>query len=160
MRGYKALFIATVVLFTVLFTACASQGEERYTWSELKPQPIPEDARCPECGMYVRDYKNWASEALLEGGEVVYFDDPGDMVIYHNKNEEKIKKIYVKDYYTQEWIDAREAVYVVDARISTPMGFGIVPFKDRESARAFKEDYATGGVLTFKELVERGAKVE
>ncbi len=141
-----------ITLIIIIGAACTSQPSG-YTWSELKPQEIPDRARCPECGMYVKDYENWASQALLNNKEVVFFDDPGDLIIYYKKNKENIVKMYIRDYYSQKWVDAEKAFYVTSARIPTPMGFGIVPFEKKEDAEAFKKDYIAGNIVTFEELV-------
>jgi len=61
--------------------------------------------------------------------------------------------MYIRDYYSQKWVDAEKAFYVTSARIPTPMGFGIVPFEKKEDAEAFKKDYIAGNIVTFEELV-------
>ncbi len=154
------MWLRVFLFVVVVCLSCGCASKAGVTWKEIKPYPIPEKARCPECGMYVKDYENWASQALLKDHTVVFFDDPGDMFIYYQKHSNEIVKIYIRDYYTQEWVDAKKAYYVVDARIPTPMGFGIVPFKSRENAQAFKKDYTAGDILTFEQVLERGVSME
>jgi nitrous oxide reductase accessory protein NosL len=150
---------ATVLLVALLVIGgCAQKGDESVTSPKLEPVPIPAEARCPECGMFVKDYENWACEVILKSHEVKFFDDPGDMFLYYTKHREAIAKIYCRDYYTQEWVDAENAYYVTDAAIPTPMGFGIVVFARLEDAESFRNDYPSGDILSFSELAARGVK--
>ncbi|NOZ58347.1 MAG: hypothetical protein GXO66_02025 [Euryarchaeota archaeon] len=152
--------VLVLLFFLLLLAGCAQKGE-RVVSPDLSPVPVPEGARCPECGMFVKEYENWACEAILGSREVVFFDDPGDMFIYHSKHRENILKIYCRDYYTQEWVSVEDAYFVVNAAISTPMGFGIAVFADSGDAENFRREYSMGPateVLTFQEVVERGVK--
>jgi copper chaperone NosL len=145
----------TLLLVTLLSLGCVGDAEKpevSVSPGEIQPVPIEEGDRCPECGMYVKPYENWACEVFLKTGKVEKFDDPGDMFIYYSKHKDEVVKIFVKDYYTQEWIDGEKAFYVTRARIPTPMGFGIVPFLTRDKAEAFKKDYTAGEILSFEEL--------
>ncbi len=154
MRGIGLLLLAVLLL-----SGCAQKGGKVVS-PDLKPVPVPEGARCPECGMFVKDYENWACEAILDSREVKFFDDPGDMFIYYSKHRGSMAKIYCRDYYTQRWVDAERAYYVTNAAIPTPMGFGIVVFASREDAESFRRDYPSGDVLTFSEVVERGVTLK
>lgn len=153
MRGIAVLMLAMLML-----AGCTQKGSERVVSPNLEPVPIPQEARCPECGMFVKDYENWACEVILNSKEVKFFDDPGDMFIYYTKHRDDIAKIYCRDYYTQEWVDAERAYYVVDAAIPTPMGFGIVVFASLDDAESFRNDYPSGDILSFPEVVKRGVK--
>ncbi|WP_457555572.1 nitrous oxide reductase accessory protein NosL [Candidatus Pyrohabitans sp.] len=149
-----------LVLLLLLTAGCAQKGE-RIVSPTLEPVPIPGKVRCPECGMFVSDYENWACQAILSSREVVFFDEPGDMFLYRQKHSGSILRIYCRDYYTQKWVSASEAYFVVNSVISTPMGFGIAVFSSREDAENFRREYSMGPateVLTFEEVLRRGVK--
>ncbi len=89
---------------------------------------------CERCSMIISE-KPYAAQYLTRGGGVKKFDDLGCMVehIKQQKNP-SIEAVYVRDYETQEWIDAKAAFFVKSTSIKTPMGHGIVAFRSRESA--------------------------
>jgi len=124
----------------------------------IKPVEIKATDRCPVCGMNVHDYQNWAGEMLFKDGSVKLFDDPGCVVNYFLglENTGNLQAILVRDYYTLDWIDGSQAYYVTEARVYTPMNYGVVPFKTLEKATEFKDDYQAGDILTFEQLAQRG----
>jgi len=155
MLGDYPMRAALLLVALLIFSGCAQKGGKVLS-PNLEPVPVPEGARCPECGMFVKDYENWACEIILNTKEVKFFDDPGDMFIYYTKHRAEVAKIYCRDYYTQKWVDAEHAYFVTNAAIPTPMGFGIVVFAAKEDAENFRKDYPSGDVLTFGEVVARG----
>jgi hypothetical protein len=66
----------------------------------------------------------------------------------------------VHDYYTEEAVPVKEALYVAGSGVETPGGHGILAFKDRESAERFISDRSErsednkGKVLTYEELLD------
>ena len=64
----------------------------------------------------------------------------------------KIVKMYVRDYYSLNWIDAREAWYVAESDVYGPMGHELVPLKSKEDAAEFKQDHQGRVVLRFNEI--------
>lgn len=92
------------------------------------------DLQCAECGMTVTLTSKYAA-TLTQGGKTIYFCDIGDMIIYLLDRHPKGFKAQVKDYPSNEWIDAGAAYYVpAESRFKSPMGWGIAAFKDRNEA--------------------------
>ncbi|HLB25199.1 MAG TPA: nitrous oxide reductase accessory protein NosL [Nitrospirota bacterium] len=120
------------------------------------PVEVPAETYCAECGMRVRgDGLRFASEIILKDGKVRCFCDVGDMLIHYevHKKKEDIAAIYVKDYVTGAWAEGREAYYLADAKVVTPMRFGILAFAGREAAEKFKAGKGGGKIYTFQEII-------
>ena len=95
------------------------------------------DIMCTECGMRV-DMASKFSCRTIQGDTTRYFCDIGDLLTYLKKNDPKDARIEVKDYASGAWIDARNAFYVhAEKKFSTPMGWGIAAFKNRDEAAKF-----------------------
>lgn len=94
---------------------------------------------CERCKMIISE-EEFSSQYLLQDGEARKFDDLGCMLHYVSHGEPgevergDVKTYYVKDYSSGEWIDGRSAYYIWSESINTPMGYGIIAFKDRDSA--------------------------
>jgi nitrous oxide reductase accessory protein NosL len=106
-----------------------------------------EVTRCAECGMMVRMDSKFTSK-ITQGDTTLYFCDIGDLFSYLKKKSVQ-DKIEVKDYPSGDWIDARKSFYVNSGKkFSTPMGWGIAAFKDKnEAAQA-------GSVMDFEGTVK------
>lgn len=103
-----------------------------------QPFPLPQGARCNECGMSVEEGSHFAGKAITTDGKKLFFCDIGDMLFHFRKEREKIKVAYVKDYATGEWIDGKRALFVLNKDIKTPMSWGIAAFAERSEAEAKK----------------------
>ena len=101
------------------------------------------ETRCAECGMTVMMDSKYTSK-ITQGEATLYFCDIGDLFMHLKKKNMKDARAEVKDFTTGEWIDARKAYYVSSSKkFSTPMGWGIAAFKDRNEASK------AGNVLDF-----------
>ncbi len=161
MRG-KSLII---ILF---LTIGCMQGQEE----SVKPVKVTPEDRDPIDGMYVAKYPAWKAEIVLKNGSAVKFMCPKHMFeYYHNvnyymgkdhveylKSREDVAAMFVTDYTTKRWIDARSAHYVVDSDIKSPMGDDLIPFSKKEEAENFMMDHG-GWITTFdnvdKELLKK-----
>lgn len=120
--------------------------------------PVTDQDRCAVCGMFVGKYPAWVTQLKMSDGKVMMFDGPKDMLVYYFSPEEygggdvKVADIIVKDYYTQQWVDGREAVYVTGSDVFGPMGDELVPFSSREAAENFLKDHHGKQILTFDEV--------
>jgi copper chaperone NosL len=70
----------------------------------------------------------------------------------HENGVEHVHVQYVRDYNTNEWVNAEEASFAYDSSYQTPMGYGIYSFQDQASAQNFVKEKGTGKVLTFEDL--------
>ena len=89
---------------------------------------------CERCKMIISE-KDFAAQYKLSNGETVKFDDLGCMIHYtHDTEKTPISEVYVVDYSSEGWIDGRKAYYIWNENINTPMGYGLLAFKERSKA--------------------------
>ncbi|GJM15937.1 MAG: hypothetical protein DHS20C13_12640 [Thermodesulfobacteriota bacterium] len=89
---------------------------------------------CERCKMIISE-KDFAAQYKLSNGETVKFDDLGCMIQYtHDTEKTPISEVYVVDYSSEDWIDGRKAYYIWTQNINTPMGYGLLAFKERLKA--------------------------
>jgi copper chaperone NosL len=117
------------------------------------------DTRCPVCGMFVAKYDVWITQIRYDEKTVLSFDGVKDMMAfyhdppaYNGREQSKIKEIWVKDYYSLKWIDARQAFYVVGSDVNGPMGHEFIPFAGKAAAEAFMDDHHGRLVLSFADV--------
>lgn len=139
----RALFILSLI---VLLSAC---GDEQTGPADVK---WDRDA-CERCQMMLSDRDFSAQVRTFPEGKrsrVYKFDDLGCAVLWLDtkqfKNDPKTQ-IWVNDFKTKNWIDARQAWYVKD--LTTPMNYGL-------GAQINKVD----GALNFDEAVIQINEVE
>lgn len=120
------------------------------------PGEIQKTDTCAFCGMPIRDPR-FACEVIYRDGSVVKTDEVGEM--FENlpgmASNPEIAAVFVHDYYTGEWIDGREAYYVRGGEVFTPMGYGVVAFKNRNDAERFLNERDGKEILSFTEMAEK-----
>ncbi len=121
---------------------------------------VPDNAKCPVCGMFVSKYPKWAAR-IKHDGKNYYFDGVKDMMKYYifdgdfPYDRSHISEMTVSDYYTLEEISAKEATYVLDSDIFGPMGRELIPFKSKKSAKAFMDDHNGKEMVAFHEITDK-----
>ncbi len=131
-------------------------------WNQqLMAQPVETvepGERCAVCGMYVAKYPDWVTQLNGSLGTLM-FDGVKDMMAYFHEPEkyggmkgENIRNIYVKDYYSQKWIDGTTALYVTGSDVLGPMGHEFIPFSSVEAAENFIKDHKGKKMITFDEI--------
>lgn len=120
---------------------------------------LKDDARCPVCGMFVAKFEVWVSRIEVKPGEFLDFDGVKDLLAYYFKptvfggKELPVgRRIWVKDYYSLKWLDARDAFYVQGSDVNGPMGAELIPFATRAGAESFLADHHGKKVLSFEEI--------
>lgn len=123
---------------------------------------VPEDAKCPVCGMFVSKYPKWVAQIDVSQKHTHYFDGVKDMMKFyfnpskfnHNHKKSDISKMIVTDYYSLNAIDAKSAYYVIGSNIYGPMGEELIPFKNEKEAKEFSQSHAGKKILKFEEIKE------
>ena len=145
--------LLVVVAALAVFHAAAFAAE--------KPPPAPgEKEKCPVCGMFVAKYKDFLSAVRFRDGGHAWFDGPKDLFRYLHGMEryaparrpEDLEAVFVKDYYSLEFIDGRTAFYVTGSDVYGPMGKELVPFGREKDARQFMKDHKGKTLLRFGEI--------
>lgn len=112
----------TLSLFFLI--ACAA--------GQVRPVPIEDGDACSFCRMAISE-KQFAAEIIKNDETVLKFDDIKCMLRYQERSEDKQKPAatFVTDYVSKEWIKAEDAFYVRSETIKTPMGGGIIAYRDK-----------------------------
>jgi len=122
-------------------------------------EKIAKKERCPVCGMFVAKYQPWITQIFLSDGTVSMFDGAKDMLAFYfepqqygAKKDARPGDIWVKDYYSQEWIKGRDCYYVIGSDVYGPMGHEFIPFSSIEAAENFMKDHHGKKILKFGEI--------
>ncbi len=123
---------------------------------------VTKDDKCPVCGMFVYKYPKWITQIVYKDGNKLSFDGVKDMMkFYFNRTKygkfetltkENISNILVRDYYSQETIDAKSAFFVIGSDITGPMGEELIPFKNKQDAQTFMRDHNGKKIILFNEI--------
>ncbi|MCL4243773.1 MAG: nitrous oxide reductase accessory protein NosL [Candidatus Dadabacteria bacterium] len=137
------------LLLAALFTACGD-----------RPPTGPVEVHygedvCERCRMIISDQR-FAAQYVTEKGEAKKFDDIGCLAaeLKTDGGEDIASGVYVADFATGAWIDARKAHYLKSADIASPMGYGIAAFASEEALKSgpgYGPDAEIGG---FDDIVE------
>ena len=123
-------------------------------------RPIPADARCPVCGMYPARFPKWAAQIIFKDGSAHFFDSPVDLFMFLHEPKrfdtqhkaEDAAALYVADHRSGQWLDARQAAFVIDSRARGPMrGPDLPAFANTSAAEAFATEHG-GRALAFAEV--------
>ena len=122
-------------------------------------QTIDQHEKCPVCGMFVVKYEQWLTQIVNGTKDPLVFDGVKDMMAYYFNAERyggsadlSNAEIWVRNYYTLEYIDGREALYVVGSDVLGPMGEELIPFSTPKEAENFKKDHQGSAILSFEEI--------
>ena len=109
--------------------------------------------------MFVAKFDVWITQIRYDGATVYSFDGVKDMMAYyHNpsaysgQDQSKISEIWVKDYYSLKWLDARRAFFVIGSDVHGPMGHELIPFSSKAAAESFLADHHGRQILEFDEI--------
>lgn len=118
---------------------------------------VPENAKCPVCGMFVSKYPKWAAEAVA-AGHTHYFDGVKDMMKWcflpasYGVKASDITAMNVSDYYSLEKIAAQKAFYAIGSDVYGPMGNELIPFKTRDAAESFAKEHRAAEIMSFEQI--------
>lgn len=145
------------VILLVLMTSSLMAGTSSGSTDPV--EPVPKNERCPVCGMFVAKYKPWITQLHLSGGKVHMFDGVKDMMAYYftpqqfgGKKDAGVTAVWVKDYYTMEWIDGTKALFVVGSDVTGPMGHELIPFTTQQAAESFLKDHKGREIIAFDKI--------
>ena len=112
----KARFLLLAISLLLLLPGSATAA--------ASPQVGPKD-KCPVCGMFVAKYPEWTASITFSDGKTEFFDGVKDMIRFNfdtkryapHRKPADIRQIQVKDYYSLDPVDAKNAC--VSVRPST-----------------------------------------
>lgn len=134
-------------------------GTPAFGGERLPPGP-GEREKCPVCGMFVAKYPDFLSAVRFPDGTHLYFDGPKDLFRFTlgmkryapARRPEEVEAVFVKDYYSLEFIDGRKAFYVSGSDVYGPMGRELVPFGREKDAAQFLKDHKGKSLFRFGEI--------
>lgn len=142
--------LTQLALVFLLLAALAVPG---LTAESTSPMEIGEQASCGKCGMFPARYPDWQTQIVFADGSMVPFDGCKCMFGYLMNMTEYDQKhapadvaaVWVRDHATGDWLNAREAHYVVGSDEMGPMGKELIPFGSNGAAESFQQEH--GGQL-------------
>ncbi len=143
LRLLKGVGIIGMLVGALTFVACSDQ-----------PEPIAygQDI-CAFCKMGITDPR-YAAEIVTRKGRVYKFDSIECMIaatLDGTVDPAEVKRYWVKDWKTQEWVDARKAFFLQSSKLRSPMGLNITAFASRKDLEEAKMTY-DGLELVFDDL--------
>lgn len=148
--------LQAALLATTLFALGAGSSLA----ADLPPREVARNTRCPVCGMYPALSPQWIAQIVFNDQSASSFDSPVDlfrflnnMIVFDKTHKPAdVGAIWVADYGTRAWTDARKAFYVSGSQARGPMNEPNLPaFASRAAADAHAR--AQGGrVLAYAEI--------
>lgn len=106
---------------------------------------------CDRCGMIISE-ERFAAGIVDSDGNAQVFDDAGEMIATVQEEDLNDRRVWVHGSPSLDWMDARDAWYVVTMEIPTPMGTGVFPFDTEAAANEFAAEHAAT-VYSWDELL-------
>ena len=101
----------------------------------------------------------YACGLAREDGGYFRFDDIGCLLNFLGTKKPLNTRSWVRDFPGGEWVPADQAHFLISNSQFTPMGYGIIAFKDEEAAKAaFSGLRNEGNLLHYKELKNNWVK--
>ena len=147
--GKTAPFWALLVLLSLPAASSAAPATK-----------LSEKERCPVCGMFVAKYADWVSQIRMADNTVRVFDGVKDMLVFflnptaYGASRESIREMWVKDYYTLDWLDLKVAWLVIGSDVYGPMGHEFIPFSTKAAAENFMKDHHGTRILRLDEITD------
>jgi nitrous oxide reductase accessory protein NosL len=109
--------------------------------------------------MYPARNTKFQSQIVFKNGSFVAFDGTKDLFKFllnmegydkkHTKDD--VAVAWVKDFNSAEWIDAKDAHFIIGSDVFGPMGKEIIPLSDHMAAMAFKDKHG-GAPIHYAEI--------
>ncbi len=140
------------LLATLLATTLIGLGSGSPLAADLSPREVQRNTRCPVCGMYPAMSPQWMAQIVFNDQSASSFDSPVDlfrflnnMIVFDKRHKPAdVGAVWVADYGTRAWTDARAAFYVTGSQARGPMNEPNLPaFATRAAAEAHAK--AQGG---------------
>lgn len=146
-----------IAAITILILLSTVQGS--IAASPKAGEGLNKESRCPVCGMFVAKYPQWLAQITMSDGRAEFFDGVKDMLAYYFSPGQygaaaglTVEGVFVKDYYSQDWIDGQKAFFVLGSDVYGPMGHELIPFFGQPAAESFLKDHHGKKVYSFAEI--------
>jgi len=121
MNKFKLLLLAFIS--SLFISACSSAPKEDKQELHI----------CPQCNMELPS-SNLHTSTIEKDGEAYYFDDPGCMILWAQKNEISCKSVQAKIFAndSKKYINVLEAFYTINEK--TPMLYGFSAYENEQNS--------------------------
>lgn len=131
------------------------------SWAHAQSVDLPDGSKldlsisCPVCSMKVASSTQGPAAVVFNDGKVVGFDGTGDFFRYlldaakYGFVPGNIKNLYVTEYGTKKFIEAKQAFFVTGSDVIGGMGPEVVAFSKKEDAEKFKADHHGSKVVGY-----------
>jgi copper chaperone NosL len=150
--------IAFIGALPILSLAGCGQGD---TAANCQPIVLGDARACALCGMTINNFPGPKGQACLGGDETLGFCSTNDLFswAWQPDSKPRIEALYVHDLSRtgwqepsdEDWMDAKDALYVTGHDREGAMGRSPAPFSAREDAKAFANNHG-GQILTYDDL--------
>lgn len=130
----------------LLLAACAA--------ADGPPSVTLDRSACAYCGMLVSELRTAAAMRLRPGEPAQVFDDVGCLLNAWKEADDTSQAVAWAMDADGNWMPAPEATFV-SGPIATPMGGGILAFRDRNAAVAYAAGVDGASIVSFEELARR-----
>ena len=128
----------TLIALTLLAAACTTKAGG-------PPDIVVDRTACSHCGMLISE-PIYAAAYQAAGHEARVFDDIG-CLLKSAQAESGALTYWFHDAHDRSWIDGSAAVFVASPAIRTPMGGGVIAFRDRAAAEQLAAGEHGGDII-------------
>jgi len=118
------------------------------------PEIVVDRSPCSHCGMLISE-RVYAAAYRAAGSEARVFDDIGCLIAAARREGSGPTRFWFLDGTDGAWIDGDAAVFVASVDIRTPMGGGILAYRQQSAADAAAARYRGEVVRTLAQLINR-----
>jgi copper chaperone NosL len=158
------------VLLTVMLAVIAAFAVAPRAYAETVDLPdgskLDLSVACPQCYMTVGASALGPAALVLADGKVIGFDSTGDLFRYilepqkYGLDAASIKNVFVTEYGTKTFIDAKKALYVAGSDVAGHMGPDVVAFSKKEDAEKFMADHHGVKLAPYTEVTADDLKAK
>jgi copper chaperone NosL len=146
--------ILLVCLFVVGLFACS----KTQTWPPKPAEVHAGEDSCATCGMIISD-EHYGAQLFERNQPVKLFDDYGCLLKRRNRGISNQHLIYVRSFENGKWLPEEQAFFVVSKKISSPMGYGVAAFPEKQSAANFAQKLSDSNIYVLSEIISAAQQI-
>lgn len=155
MINKKIYFLSAILILAITLIIIKNYKSEKLTPLNLNNAHV-----CANDSMIIIDYKGPKAQIIWKDKSRSYYCEVRE-AFYESTNittQKNILYFFVQDFsnvewesYTDRWMLAEKAYYIIDSKMDGAMGLTYVPFSDINSAQTFLNKYG-GKLLHYTEI--------